>query len=458
MQVSAALFSKLPAIVVNAPVPLISPYIPQQILIIHNGDQITQEKFLGDLYKIVANLPEAGFALNLCEDRYYFLLGFCALLVKRAVNLLPPNRQALTLFELAQDYPACYCLIDRQQDCHLPSINLIDLLDKPVAELENSILPVIPAQQIAAIAFTSGSTGKPKANPKCWGTLAATARLLGQRLCSDLIAPVIVGTVPPQHMYGLETTLLIPLQSGAIMHSDKPFYPADVQQLLSQLPFPRILVTTPIHLRALVNSELPMPELAGIISATAPLDQSLAHAAEVCFNSSLWEIYGCTEAGSMATRRSTSTDEWQLLEDFKLALTDEGASASAPHLPGNAPIQDQLTLLAEDKFLLGGRNADMINVAGKRDSLANLTLQLLRVDGVLDGVIFLPPNSGQTEVRPAALVVSDRMEKEILADLALRVDASFLPRPLRKVAALPRNETGKLTAAMLNQLWKEIHE
>lgn len=454
----------LPALALNAPVALIAPYVPQQTLVIHRGRNISQAEFLRDLQIVSAGLPDANFALNLCEDRYYFLLGFCALLVKGAINLLPPNRQPLTLTELAQDYPGCYCLFDKDQPCDLPSINLAELLSKSAPDATNTpALPLIPAQQIAAIAFTSGSTGKPQANAKCWGTLAATARLLGQRLGADLITPTIVGTVPPQHMYGLETTLFMVLQAGMVMHSDKPFYPADVQQLLQQLSRPVILVTTPIHLRALVNADLPMPTLAGIISATAPLDTSLAQAAEQCFQAPLWEIYGCTEAGSMATRRSTQTAAWQLLDGFQLALTDTGACATAPHLQLDAPIQDQLELHADGTFLLCGRNADMINVAGKRASLANLTLQLLRIEGVVDGVVFLPPPSPQApnlqqEARPVALVVSELPEKTILAALAQRVDATFLPRPLRKVASLPRNETGKLTAAALHQLWNQLYD
>lgn len=453
----------LPALALNAPVALISPYVPQQTLVIHQGRPISQIEFLRDLQIVSAHLPDSlsntGFALNLCEDRYYFLLGFCALLVKRAINLLPPNRQPLTLTELAQDYPGCYCLFDNNQVCDLPSINLAEVLANAAPPApDQPVLPLIPARQIAAIAFTSGSTGKPQANAKCWGTLAATARMLGQRLGAGLVAPTIVGTVPPQHMYGLETTLFMVLQAGMVMHSDKPFYPADVQQLLSQLPAPVILVTTPIHLRTLVNADLTMPALAGIISATAPLDPSLAQAAEQCFQSPLWEIYGCTEAGSMATRRSTQTTEWQLLDGFQLSLTDTGACATAPHLQEDAPIQDQLELHADGTFLLCGRNADMINVAGKRASLANLTLQLLRIEGVQDGIIFLPPQSSHTETRPVALVVSDLPEKTILALLALRVDATFLPRPLRKVSTLPRNETGKLTAAALHQLWNQLHD
>ncbi len=446
----------LPPLSANAALPLINGYEPENILAIHNGKQITQHQFLHDLHKVAAQLPSAGYALNLCEDRYYFLLAFCAVLMNGAVNLLPSNRQPTTLLELAQDYPGCYCLFDNEQVCELSKVSLSDFLQYPIA-LDDIALPAIPAQQIAAIAFTSGSTGKPKPNAKAWGTLAATARLLGQKLTAHLTQPIIVATVPSQHMYGLETTLMMALQAGAIMHSAKPFFPADVQQLLLQLNAPSILVSAPIHLRALVQAELAMPPLAGIISATAPLDLAIAEKSEAVFSTELWEIYGCTEAGSMATRRSTATPAWQLLAGFSLAETATGFTASAPHLSEIAPLQDQLELNHNGEFLLCGRNADMINVAGKRASLAHLTLQLLRVDGVKDGVIFLPQPQ-QNESRPVALVVSDLPEKQILAALAEYVDAAFLPRPLRKIAALPRTETGKLTATVLQQLWEQVSD
>jgi acyl-coenzyme A synthetase/AMP-(fatty) acid ligase len=460
---STSIPSAIPALSENnALIALISPYVPTQTLVIHNGHAISQQQFLNDLYTVVAQLPDAGFALNLCEDRYYFSLAFCALLLKGAVNLLPPNRQPATLIELAQAYPTCYCLFDKAQPCALPALYINELISQSNENLspQNQPLPAIPAQQIAAIAFTSGSTGKPQANPKYWGTLAATARLLGQRLTMHLAAPTAIATVPSQHMYGLETTLMMALQAGVVMHSAKPFYPADVQALLQQITPPCILITAPVHLRAMVNAELPMPSLAGIISATAPLDPQVARASEYCFNTHLWEIYGCTEAGSMATRRSTQTDYWQLLDGFSLTITADCITAQAPHLNGSAPIQDQLEMNDKGEFLLSGRNTDMINVAGKRASLAHLTLQLLRIDGVMDGVIFLPPSSPtpQYEQRPVALVVSSLPEKKILTRLAEHIDAAFLPRPLRKVDALPRNETGKLTTAALNTLWSQFSD
>jgi acyl-coenzyme A synthetase/AMP-(fatty) acid ligase len=448
----------LPPLADNIQIPLLDPFIPEQTLVIDKGRAVTQQEFLTDLAVLVTQLPDKPFALNLCEDRYYFMLAFCALLIKGTVNLLPPNRQTLALTELAADYPDCYCLFDRSQACNLPFLIISEHLNTDEKTIVYQRSPKIPAQQIAAIAFTSGSTGKPQANKKCWGTLAATARLLHQDLFNNLdpLSQKIVATVPSQHMYGLELTIMMALQTGMILVNEKPFFAADVQQLLLTLSSPAILITTPIHLRTLVNAELAMPQLAKIISATAPLDITLGTQAEILFQTSLWEIYGCTEAGSMATRHSTKSLTWSLLPQFYFREKETLMFADAPHLRETALIQDQLELIDARQFLLLGRNADMINVAGKRASLANLTQHLLAIRGIKDGVFFLPSQESQTELRPVALVVSDLTEKEILLALSQKLDSAFLPRPLRKVDKLPRNETGKLTQKALTDLWETI--
>jgi hypothetical protein len=43
----------------------------------------------------------------------------------------------------------------------------------------------------------------------------------------------------------------------------------------------------------------------------------------------------------------------------------------------------------DDEFLLHGRTADMINVAGKRSSFGYLNAQLNAIPGVMDGAFFL---------------------------------------------------------------------
>lgn len=95
--------------------------------------------------------------------------------------------------------------------------------------------------------------------------------------------PHVVATVPPQHMYGMELSVLLPMVTTLAVHAGRPFFPDDVARALADIPAPRVLVTTPVHLRALVESGVALPPLAGIVSATAPLAPEIAAAAEARF-------------------------------------------------------------------------------------------------------------------------------------------------------------------------------
>ena len=153
----------------------------------------------------------------------------------------------------------------------------------------------------------------------------------------------------------------------------------------------------------------------------------------------------------MATRRTTAGAHWQLLSGLRLRLEDGAASVEASHLPEPVPLQDRIEDDGAAGFRLLGRNADLLKVAGKRASLSELSARLLAVPGVQDAVIF---SVGDGEAaRPAALVVApDVPEAVILQALAAQIDPVFLPRPLRRVAQLPRNELGKLPRALLLEL------
>ena len=59
--------------------------------------------------------------------------------------------------------------------------------------------------------------------------------------------------------------------------------------------------------------------------------------------------------------------------------------------------------------------------------------------------------------RLAALVVAPDLETAgILKALRQRIDPAFLPRPLLKVDALPRNATGKVVATEVAALYRAL--
>ena len=106
----------------------------------------------------------------------------------------------------------------------------------------------------------------------------------------------------------------------------RPFFPDDVRIALLETPERRVLVTTPVHLQACVKAGLRWPATALLISATAPLSLELAAQAEAAFDAPVLEIYGCTEAGSIASRRTLHGDRWRLYDGFAL---DKGQLSGA---------------------------------------------------------------------------------------------------------------------------------
>ncbi|MDW9229103.1 hypothetical protein C7S15_3703 [Burkholderia cepacia] len=275
--------------------------------------------------------------------------------------------------------------------------------------------------------------------------------------------------MPAQHMYGFESTVLLALIGGLAFSNRQPFYPVDIRDELDAIPQPRVLVTSPIHLRALLAAGHALPRAALVLSATAPLSEKLACEAEAALDAPLVEIYGSTETGQIATRRTSQGAAWELFPDIRLdarAEPDDDDSGptvwvSGGHVEAPVPMGDALELLGDGRFLLHGRKADLVNIAGKRTSLAYLNHQLNAIPQVLDGVFFMPDEAAaahdDTRLEPVtrlvALVVAPTLTAAGLQRaLRERIDPAFMPRPLVFVDALPRNETGKLPRDVLAAL------
>lgn len=434
---------------------------PGRVLAWRDGEPVSAAQFLAHVRQVAAALPGAGAAVNLCEDRYAFLVAFCAIALRGQANLLPSSRAPQAVDEVMAAHPGCYALGEQALDPAPAGYHRLPALSAQPVDGETDDWPQIPAEQVVAIGYTSGSTGAPSANAKTWrsfhasnaGNLAMLRAAVGERFA-------VVATVPPQHMYGMEMSVLLPLLGGVGVHAGRPFFPADVAAALAQAPAPRVLVTTPVHLRALVESGIALPPLAAMVSATAPMPVELAQAAEQRFGAPLLEVFGSTETCVFASRRTTTEEHWTLYAGAQLHPQPDGTQVDAPQLDAPRLLPDIVTLTADGRgFRLRGRQADMLEIAGKRASLGDLTRRLLAIPGVQDGVVFQLEGGDALGVhRIAALAVAPELDEHaILEALRRAVDPVFLPRPLLRVAVLPRNETGKLPRAALLELLARHH-
>ena len=435
------------------------------------GQPISRGQYLADVQALASRLPEAGPMLNLTADRYRFAVGLGAAMLRGQHNLLPPNHTSDTVARLLEQFPGTYALAD----AGAPAVRLPTHLH-PMYPMDHAPLaepPRIADHALAAQVLTSGSTGAPQPHPKHWGLLVRNAQGGAQRLAQQigrqsLAGVTIVATVPAQHMYGFESSVLVALVGGAAFDTERPFYPADIVAALTRAAPPRVLVTTPFHLKMLLESGLALPPVDLVVSATAPLSPQLAARAESALGGALMEIYGCTEAGQVASRRTTAGPEWRVYEGLRLSGDGDQAVVQGGHVPQPTVLADVLEVLDAQTFRLLGRSNDLVNMAGKRSSLSHLNHHLNTIAGVQDGVFWLPhlaENDAKTGnetdsetvsdaggvVRLVAFVVAPGIaHQSIVAALRAKVDAAFLPRRLVDVASLPREATGKLPAAVLD--------
>ena len=440
---------------VAPPLPLLGHACLGADLAWRDGERLSVARFLGDVHRLAALLPPGGHVLNICADRYRFTVGLAASLLAGKVSLLPSTHTPETVRQLAAFAPDAFCLADAPCDIDLPQFHYPELAGADHA----GPIPAVAADQLVACVFTSGSTGTPVPHRKTWGALVRNAAAEAERLGLSPAAPhAIVGTVPPQHMYGFESTVLLALQGGGAFWAGRPFYPADIAAALDAVPRPRVLVSTPFHLRTLLAAGVPLPATDLVVSATAPLSGKLAAETEARLRGPLLEIYGCTETGQTATRRTALTAEWQLFRDVRLSVEDGQAWAYGGHVEQRTALGDIIEPTADDRFLLHGRSADLVNIAGKRSSLSYLNHQLNAIPGVLDGS-FVMPDDEQIDgaTRLAAVVVAPGLDRAaLLHALRERIDPLFLPRPLLFTDRLPRNATGKLPRAALDELCRRL--
>jgi acyl-coenzyme A synthetase/AMP-(fatty) acid ligase len=407
------------------------------------GRAVSVAEFLHSAATLASRLPEQKYLLNLCEHRHEFLVAFCAALLRRQTNLLPSSRAQTVVDEVLAAYDGAYVCDD----------SMVVLADAPSNRRSpDAADAAVPLAQVAAVAFTSGSTGQPQRHAKLWGSFQKSNAFNVARIHDCLeprhgkAQPSIVATVPPQHMYGIETSVLLPLIGDMAVHAGRPLFPADVAAALGEVPAPRILVTTPIHLRALLNSSQRLPDVALVISATAPLDADVAIAVEKSWGTRLLEMFGSTETCVIATRETARDTGWRLFAHVSLEPLANGTTVDAPWFETPVVLQDILDPLPDGHFIVRGRNADMVEVAGKRASLLDLTRRLQNLPGVRDAVVFQPDIEAAGVVRRvAALAVApEKTAEELCRQLACSIDAAFIPRPLVLVSSLPRNEVGKL--------------
>ncbi|MGR8930282.1 MAG: AMP-binding protein [Gammaproteobacteria bacterium] len=422
----------------------------EQPFAIYQGQLLSRGQLWSDVRALASQLPDQPYQFNLCENRYLFCVCLLAAATRGQICLLPPSGQMAVVEEIQQDFPSAYLASDK------PEIGRIDFFKVTAPNsLQVSQAPTFDWEKPIIVAFTSGSTGQPKPCAHSLNTFATSTQMAVDSLGLAKKRYLTISTTPPQHMYGLETSVFWPLFSELMLYDGRPFFPEDVRQAVASAPYPAILTTTPTHLGSLVKAEGKWHNLTSIISATDNLSPTLASETAVILGQSPNEIYGSTETLSFAYRLTQQDMAWHLYPGARLYHQNGQTWLDSPHLTSVLALQDRVDIKSDGRFFVLGRDADMIKIAGKRASLADLDRRLRAINGMDDGFFFLL-KKGPSAGRMAAVVVSGLAGQAIRLALQGYLDEVFLPKKIYFVDTIPRNETGKLTRAIQEKLIAEL--
>jgi acyl-coenzyme A synthetase/AMP-(fatty) acid ligase len=408
------------------------------------------------------SLRHATAVCNLCTSRVSFLVTWLAALRSHALLVLPPSGGQADLAGVLKSISHPVIVADHSQPIHQSWRSSAEcLICPPIWQPSKASAEDLAWQpdwdRTAILLYTSGSTGAPEPQSKTLLHLAIGAQALGARLEREIaggLAAVrrIVCSVPPQHMFGIEASVMLSLVHAIPVQEGRPLLPADVQQAFAGSPA-TAWIATPLHLRGLVQSGEALPNCNLVVASTMPLTQQLAQQMEDLIGGPVLEIYGSTETGVLAMRRSAQEAAWEPVSGVRVESVTHGTLAYGPHFHSPVRVADEIEIGATGSFKLLGRSTDMIKIGGRRASLAGLNLLLQDLPGLEDGVFYLPTTMNPTE-RLCLIYSGPTLNRAAVEQwLRARVDSAFLPRTFVHVDKLPRSEIGKLPRHALDALF-----
>lgn len=310
--------------------------------------------------------------------------------------------------------------------------------------------------------FTSGSSGTPKCIEKTVGLMDREAEVTTRLFGAVTEGAVVQSTVDPRHLYGLTFNIWFAFSAGRPIATTRRVY----QEQLLTLPHPVALITTPTFMRML-ETTLAAPVLPFVLSAGGPLSDEAKATLTAWSPSTIYEIYGSTETGVVASRAHESnalanaqTPDWTLIDEAMLSETADGWILTSPLLPtGVMMLDDQLKLTGERTFHLLGRRDRVVKIGEVRLSLTEIERVVERTLGLV--IRALPVVHGERTLIGA--VVNEALSPKWTGQLPDRravtqalhgtLDPLARPRLWRSVPDWPMNAQGKVETQRLLELF-----
>lgn len=308
--------------------------------------------------------------------------------------------------------------------------------------------------------FTGGSTGKPKVWSKSPRNLFAEAFYLKEKFAISE-KDLFLSTVPPYHIYGLLFSVLVPFVAHAKVLPDIYTFPQEIISTTNKHKA-TVLVSVPIHYRALKVNNLSAPSLKIAFSSSGVLNRSDAIHFQKKTGLGITEIYGSTETGGIASRSiSEHTESWKpadvvswKISGKRLSIQSTFASPEMERdIDGFCLTGDEAREEKEKRFVLLGRADGIVKVAGKRVDLLDVQNKIMELPTVRDAVVVaLPAEKGRESVI-AAVIVCNINETQLRKLMLEKLESYAVPRRIKIVSAIAATATGKIDRRQIEKVF-----
>lgn len=213
-----------------------------------------------------------------------------------------------------------------------------------------------------------------------------------------------------------------------------------------------VLVSLPVHYRALGSEKIPENRLRLALSSAGKLDEADGDRFYAQTGIGPTEIYGSTETGGIAARCRASGEkslqpfdavDWKIADELLHVRSDFLSPGIAVDAQGYFRTGDRVRSAENGGFYLLGRADGIAKVGGKRVDVEEVGEKLKQIPGISDAVVISLPDASGRENDLAALVQGN-MDLETFRNAASRLlEPCAMPRRICFVEEIPRTSAGK---------------
>ena len=418
----------------------------------------------GDVFELAAGirktLSRRSGEIDLClctENKTVVAASVLASLTGACRLILPYSFSSHALSEMYEATGFNAAIADHPEE--MPSgVEIITPLPGSMADINTEAIR--NPDKLFLRLFTGGSTGKPKVWSKSPRNLFAEAFYLKKKFALSE-KDLFVSTVPPYHIYGLLFSVLVPFAAHARLLPDIYTFPQEIISTINKHKA-SVLVSVPIHYRALKVDNLTTPSLKVAFSSAGALDRSDGLHFYKKTRLGITEIYGSTETGGIATRCiSEHTESWRPFDIVSWKLTGKRLSIksdfASPEMEwdseGYCLTGDEAREDKDNRFVLLGRADGIVKVAGKRVDLQDVQNKIRTLPTVREAIVVsLPAEKGRENVI-AAVVACDLTEIQLRKLMLEKLELYAIPRHIKIVAQISMTATGKIDRRRIEQLF-----